>query len=92
MADTDFHINFDAPAVLRKWPSLNWDAGHLATTGGEYVASRILDRAGRRGKASPTSDDGGLAWQNAKATDEQALAIRGALAEGSSHRCCGGRI
>ena len=22
-ADSDRHINFDAPAVLRKWPSLN---------------------------------------------------------------------
>ena len=22
-ADPDRHINFDAPAVLRKWPSLN---------------------------------------------------------------------
>ena len=47
----------------------SWDTGHLTTAGAEYVASHILNRAGRRREASQTSDDAGLLRQNARPTE-----------------------
>ena len=54
MADTDSHINFDAPAVLRKWPSLNKErisSASLAPT----PLLRSLDECIRQFSTKPIS-------------------------------------
>ena len=53
-AGPDTHVNFDAPAVLRKWPSLN---GQRRTEGaGPYiVVDGSLDECIRGYRAKPAS-------------------------------------
>ena len=48
----DRHINFDAPAVLRKWPSLNNQRGTEAT-GPYLVHDGTLDECLREFMAKP---------------------------------------
>jgi hypothetical protein len=47
MADTDVQIKFDAPAVLRKWPSRNYDHLYEIHTApqGELVIGCFVPRA-----------------------------------------------
>jgi hypothetical protein len=54
MASTDPHINFDAPAILCKWPSLNNErrtAGH----GPYLLVAGTLDECIREFMAKPAS-------------------------------------
>jgi len=53
MADTHAQINFDAPAVLRKWPSLNNQRSTLATP--YSIAEGTLDECIREFTSKPTS-------------------------------------
>jgi hypothetical protein len=41
VADTDAQINFDAPAVLRKWPSLN--KGRISNATPYFIVEGTLD-------------------------------------------------
>ncbi len=54
MADTDAQINFDAPAVLRKWPSLNSEPIGGATP--YLVAEGTLDECIRQFMLKPMSE------------------------------------
>ena len=51
MADTDAHINFDAPAVLRKWPSLNKEC--ISSASPYSVAEGTLDECIRQFTSKP---------------------------------------
>jgi hypothetical protein len=53
VADTDPQINFDAPAILRKWPSLNNQRSTLATP--YSIAEGTLDECIREFTSKPTS-------------------------------------
>ena len=50
---TDRHINFDAPAVLRKWPSLN-NQRRTEGTGPYLLREGTLDECLREFMAKPT--------------------------------------
>ena len=51
MVDTDVHIKFDAPAVLRKWPSLNNEGSAMPY----LVAGGTLDECIRQFTLKPMS-------------------------------------
>ena len=51
-ADPDRHINFDAPAVLRKWPSLN-NQRRAEGTGPYMLLEGTLDECLREFMAKP---------------------------------------
>jgi hypothetical protein len=51
-ADPDPHINFDAPAILRKWPSLN-NERRFAGPGPYLVVDGTLDECIRGFMAKP---------------------------------------
>ena len=53
MADTDAHIDFDAPAVLRKWPSLNNE--RIGSAAPYLVAEGTLDDCVRQFVLKPMS-------------------------------------
>ena len=53
MADSDAQIKFDAPAVLRKWPSLNNQRSTLATP--YFIAEGTLDECIRQFTSKPMS-------------------------------------
>jgi hypothetical protein len=54
MTSTDPHIDFDAPAVLRKWPSLNNQ--RLTESSGPYLlVDGTLDECIREFMAKPAS-------------------------------------
>jgi hypothetical protein len=53
VADTDAQIKFDAPAVLRKWPSLNNQRSTLATP--YSIAEGTLDECIRQFMSKPMS-------------------------------------
>ena len=53
MADPDAQIKFDAPAILRKWPSLNSQRSTLATS--YSIAEGTLDECIREFTSKPTS-------------------------------------
>jgi hypothetical protein len=53
MADTHAQINFNAPAVLRKWPSLNNQRSTLATP--YSIAEGTLDECIRQFTSKPMS-------------------------------------
>ena len=53
MADPHAQINFDAPAVLRKWPSLSNQRSTLATP--YSIAEGTLDECIREFTSKPTS-------------------------------------
>ena len=48
----DPHVNFDAPAVLRKWPSLN-NQRHTESTGPYLLLDGTLDECIREFMAKP---------------------------------------
>src|SRR5437016_2221903 len=52
MVDTDVHIKFDAPAVLRKWPSLNNEGSAMPY----LVAGGTLDECIRQFTLKPMSE------------------------------------
>jgi hypothetical protein len=54
MASTDPHVNFDAPAILRKWPSLN-NERRLAGPGPYLLVDGTLDECIREFMAKPAS-------------------------------------
>jgi len=53
VADTDAQINFDAPAVLRKWPSLN--KGRISNATPYFIVEGTLDECIREFTSKPTS-------------------------------------
>jgi hypothetical protein len=53
MADTDAQINFDAPAVLRKWPSLNYE--RISDSWSYLIAEGTLDECVRQFMSKPES-------------------------------------
>jgi hypothetical protein len=53
VADPDAQIKFDAPAILRKWPSLNNQRSTLATS--YSIAEGTLDECIREFTSKPTS-------------------------------------
>jgi hypothetical protein len=56
MDETDAKINFDAPAVLRKWPSLNHERVSAADGGRPYlIVDGTLDECIRQFMAKPVS-------------------------------------
>ena len=56
MADTDVQINFDTPAVLRKWPSLKNERITKSWGGNPYfVADGTLDECIRQFMSKPAS-------------------------------------
>ena len=56
MAKTDVHINFDAPATLRKWPSINNERVSAADGGRPYlIVDGTLDDCIRQFMAKPVS-------------------------------------
>jgi hypothetical protein len=56
MTDTKIQINFDAPAVLRKWPSLRNERVSAAEGGHPYlIVEGTLDDCIREFIAKPTS-------------------------------------
>jgi len=56
MADSDFQINFDAPAVLRKWPSLKNERISKSWGASPYlVAAGALDECIRHFMSKPES-------------------------------------
>lgn len=56
MDDTDFQIDFDAPAVLRKWPSLNNERVSATFGARPYmVADGTLDECIRQFMSKPAS-------------------------------------
>lgn len=54
MASTDPHVNFDAPAMLRKWPSLN-NERRTASPGPYLLVDGTLDECIREFMARPAS-------------------------------------
>jgi hypothetical protein len=56
MTETDVQINFDAPAILRKWPSLNHERVG-ATLGARpyFIAEGTLDDCIRQFMSKPAS-------------------------------------
>ena len=54
MASTDPHINFDAPAILRKWPSLK-NERRTAGPGPYLLVAGTLDECIRELMAKPAS-------------------------------------
>jgi hypothetical protein len=52
VANTDPRINFDAPAVLRKWPSLNSEGSAMP----HLVAEGTLDECMRQFTLKPMSE------------------------------------
>ena len=56
MDKTDVHINFDAPATLRKWPSINNERVSAADGGRPYlIVDGTLDDCIRQFMAKPVS-------------------------------------
>jgi hypothetical protein len=56
MSETDVKINFDAPAVLRKWPSLNHEPVSATLGARPYlIAEGTLDECIRQFMSKPTS-------------------------------------
>ena len=56
MSDTDAKIDFDAPAVLRKWPSLNQERVSVALGARPYlVVDGTLDECIRQFLIKPTN-------------------------------------
>jgi hypothetical protein len=56
MSDTKIQINFDAPAVLRKWPSVRNERVSAAEGGHPYlIVEGTLDDCIRQFIAKPTS-------------------------------------
>jgi hypothetical protein len=56
MENTDFQINFDAPAALRKWPSLNKERISKSWGASPYlVADGTLDECIREFMSKPPS-------------------------------------
>jgi hypothetical protein len=53
VADPDAQIKFDAPAVLRKWPSLN--KGRIGNLTPYFIAEGTLDECIREFMSRPTS-------------------------------------
>ena len=53
MADTDAHINFDAPAALRKWPSLNKE--RISNANPYSIVEGTLDECIRQFTSKPIS-------------------------------------
>jgi hypothetical protein len=53
MEDTDAQIQFDAPAVLRKWPSLNYE--RIGNSWPYLVAEGSLDECIRQFMSKPAS-------------------------------------
>ena len=49
------HVDFDAPATLRKWPSLNRERRTEGTAGPYIVVDGSLDECIREYKAKPAS-------------------------------------
>ena len=54
MDGTEVHVNFDAPAVLRKWPSLH-NARRTEGTGPYMLVDGTLDECIRQFIAKPVS-------------------------------------
>jgi len=54
MVGTEAHVNFDAPAVLRKWPSLH-NERRTDGTGPYLLVDGTLDECIRELMAKPTS-------------------------------------
>jgi hypothetical protein len=54
MSSTDTHINFDAPATLRKWPSLN-NQRRTDASGPYLLLDGTLDECIRSFMAKPAS-------------------------------------
>jgi len=52
MASTDVHVNFDAPAMLCKWPSLN-NERRTAVSGPYLLVDGTLDECIRQFMAKP---------------------------------------
>jgi hypothetical protein len=52
VADTDAHINFDAPAALRKWPSLNKERSNANSYS---IVEGTLDECIRQFTSKPIS-------------------------------------
>ena len=56
MSDTKIQINFDAPAVLRKWPSIRNERVRTAHAGQPYmIAEGTLEKCIREFMAKPAS-------------------------------------
>ena len=56
MADTDVQIKFDAPAILRKWPSLNHERISNSWGASPYlIAEGTLDECIRQFMSKPAS-------------------------------------
>ena len=56
MSDTNVAINFDAPAVLRKWPSINNEPVGLTDGGRPYmIVDGTLDECIRKFMTKPAS-------------------------------------
>jgi hypothetical protein len=53
VADSDVQIKFDAPAVLRKWPSLNFE--RISNSWPYLVAEGTLDECIRQFMSKPAS-------------------------------------
>jgi hypothetical protein len=53
VADTDAHINFDAPAALRKWPSLNKE--RISNANPYSIVEGTLDECIRQFASKPIS-------------------------------------
>jgi len=53
VADTDAHINFDAPAALRKWPSLNKE--RISNANPYSIVEGTLDECIRQFTSKPIS-------------------------------------
>jgi hypothetical protein len=53
VADTDVQIKFDAPAVLRKWPSLNFE--RISNSWPYLIAEGTLDECIRLFMSKPAS-------------------------------------
>ena len=53
MKDTDVQIKFDAPAVLRKWPSLNFE--RISNSWPYLIAEGTLDECIRQFMSKPVS-------------------------------------
>jgi hypothetical protein len=61
MSDTKIQINFDAPAVLRKWPSIRNERVRTAEGGHPYlIAEGTLGNCIWEFMAKPATSQGGL--------------------------------
>jgi len=56
MSDTKFQINFDAPGVLRKWPSIRYERVRVEHGGSPYqIAEGTLDECIGQFMAKPAT-------------------------------------